>query len=627
VTILLLILTFIVPASSATPSQVQKIGRIDDVRAILFASQMVVIDIDSTLIKSATQFGSDMWYDAGVQNLIDSGFSPERAKADLIGVVKAAEKAMSYRLVEPGLVKKIADLKASGIPVIALTKRDFSERDVTLQTLKKLGIKLSQPEEMAHSNLPFSGGVLFAGDQEKGPVLLSALETLENRPQTISFLDDQKSNVDSVMNSMQASGVETNGIYYRAIDRKKAYRADIADLQLTTFFASGVVPSDSDAEKILIARAVVRRAVQRPLPTAQELFITGKFNVKPPLPFSENHFGEELDLSMRRPVANLAGTVFEAKYGKPGYTLVANFYHRGRLHIARVPNEGVEKVFLQRWYFQPEIMGHYIADHTLLRFQMNPEHPVEIVADMPDASLLAKWSAMSSPELFLALPREKAGEENRVRNVVLSGEVQWVANDAKKEYDLIRGELGAFIMIQRFMSMQDRIEKFMTSGDPVDEIELTDIRANLSDVLTIGLASSEEAALKTLYLTGFIDCRSHVFGLIERAEKWSIGKPSIIPRIDGLVPSTIAGKLRFYGAEPAFPLYSDHGLALEMRGAYERVLAPEAAIWPMRIKIQKNVPRIMKLIRTMNDGLPGQKQVPPSPPAAILSSCAAAIHG
>ena len=120
------------------------------------------------------------------------------------------------------------------------------------------------------------------------------------------------------------------------------------------------------------------------VPTAEELFMEGKFSVKKSIfrPFDENHYGEALDLSERRPMVNVEESVFGAKYSKPGSKLFSNFYHNGRFYLARVPDRGVRNTYFQLSYFPPQIAGKYIAAHSLLRFEMEQNSPIELVAPM-----------------------------------------------------------------------------------------------------------------------------------------------------------------------------------------------------------------------------------------------------
>jgi len=252
------------------------------------------------------------------------------------------------------------------------------------------------------------------------------------------------------------------------------------------------------------------------VPKASDLFLTGNFPKAKFINLIERPHGKPLDLSVRRPVVNLKGTVFERKYGKPGYTLVANLYHKKKFFIARVPENGVKDIYFQMWYFDPKIAGKYIAAHTLLRFEMNSNRPVELVAEVPSEKKLKQLSKMSSSQAEQALPREM---HNKVlRNVAISAEAQWVKDDPKKEYSLIRGTRGAFVQIVRFVSMEERyLQNFENGENPVAQLKLDRSQSDLNKILMWSFRVSEDDGIRRFYDTIKYNCTTKVFEIINRA--------------------------------------------------------------------------------------------------------------
>lgn len=319
---------------------------------------------------------------------------------------------------------------------------------------------------------------------------------------------------------------------------------------------------------ILVSSTV---ALAQTVPTPDQLFMRGTFEGKKARFYHENHYGEELDLSERRPVVNLEGTVFETKYGRPDSTLYANFYHAGKFYVVRVPNDGVNRVFFQLAYFPPKILGRYIAAHSLLRFEM--KKPIELVAEMPDETKLLNLGQMDPARAIESLPAELTGEPFKITNVAISAEAQWSKNDPKKAYNLKRGQLGAFMNIVRFVSMETRLIEFFKVGNPASQIELHHNNEDLDAVLKIGLERSQADGISKIYSTLFYNCTTLAFEVVEQALRYVDNRLGFIRSYaQERVPTMATKKLEYYHGKEVVPLQLDESLAKEMKAAYDRVI-------------------------------------------------------
>ena len=320
-------------------------------------------------------------------------------------------------------------------------------------------------------------------------------------------------------------------------------------------------------------------------PTAGQLFLVGKFNIKKSFFkfFNEDHYGEEMDLSMRRPAVNLHGTVFEQKYGQPGFSLIANFYHKGQFYIARVPDRSVKDVSFHLAYFPPKVLDQYIAAHSLLRFEMEPDRPIELVALMPTEQSLKAMSEATPAQELAMLAEPLAGPDYQIRNAAVSAEAQWTKNDPSKSYDLIRGTKGAFIQIVRFESINTRLSEMYEGGNPTTEIHL-DLPAHVSgdQILAEALRTSEHDGLTKLYDTFWYNCTTLAFDIVERAEGVHDERLGFIRSfLQKRVPIIAPEKLQQYGGIDAIPLQLDESLAKESFESYTDVIArPMRAICP-----------------------------------------------
>lgn len=315
------------------------------------------------------------------------------------------------------------------------------------------------------------------------------------------------------------------------------------------------------------------RAQSTVVPTAEELFMEGDFQVKKSIfrPFDENHYGEPLDLSERRPMVNVQESVFGTKYSKPGSKLFSNFYHNGRFYLARVPDRGVRNTYFQLSYFPPQVAGRYIAAHSLLRFEMEQNSPIELVAPMPTAEELALLAAAPESQRAGLLPAENIIP---IRNAAISAEAQWTKDDPKKAYDLQRGRRGAFTQIVRMVSMTERIEGALQSGNPASQIRLPLCNGEGDQVLAESLRTSQADGISKLYDTLWYNCTTLAFDILERSGTVSDQRLGFMRNfMQRRIPIIAPAILTQYGGINVAPLGKDPSLARETAEAYSRVFA------------------------------------------------------
>jgi hypothetical protein len=308
------------------------------------------------------------------------------------------------------------------------------------------------------------------------------------------------------------------------------------------------------------------------VPTSQELFQRGYFLAKPMFSIfgHENHFGEELDLSEKRPAYKLNDTLFGKKYARPGYDVWGNFFQDKQFHIALVPQKGVKSFYFHIAYFPPRIGKVYIAAHSYLRFEMDPKTPIEIVAPMPTEAELKKLRELPEDEALKALPEATSIP---VRNIAISGEAQWSKDDPKKAYSLVRGERSAFVQIVRFEGIKERFKDFYTEGRPVDQFEYESKADQDPDsVLAYALARSQSDGLDHIYSTLRYNCTTMAFDIVEKATGVKDSRIGIIrSTIEKRVPTVARYKVDVEGGVKVVPFQLDPSMAEESKAAYEDV--------------------------------------------------------
>jgi hypothetical protein len=312
------------------------------------------------------------------------------------------------------------------------------------------------------------------------------------------------------------------------------------------------------------------------IPTAEELYIRGQFLVKPSYFWSENHYGEPMDLSIRRPVVNLAETVFAKKYGKPGTTLIANVFHKGRFYVARVPSAGVANIYFQRAYFPPKILNRFIAAHSLIRIEMNTETPIELVAEMPSEAEVDSWKAFSPEEVVARFSNPLS---QTLHNVVISAEGSWTQVDRTKRYSLVRGLNGAYLQVVRIVSMEERFIEFYKSGNPVAQTLMEPEDQNLTKGLNVGIQMSERDGLKKIYNTLFYNCTTMAFDILQTAFKLRDDRLGYIRSfMQKRIPIIAPLKLAYFGGIEVDPIDMDPSLAAEAKAARERIDCENALV-------------------------------------------------
>lgn len=321
------------------------------------------------------------------------------------------------------------------------------------------------------------------------------------------------------------------------------------------------------------------------IPSDEEVFLKGLFQFKkdPKQPTAEDHFHEPLDLSQRRPVFDLQGTVFFSKYGKAGYKLFANVYHHGHFYLARIPEDGVTHAFMGLTYFADPISGETQFVRPYLRFDFRPGRVVELVAEMPDLAGLERLRTLHPEQIFEEMPTALKGGDFELKSLAVSFDPQWTAQDATKNFDPLRIARGAYIQISRVTSMETQAEDFFITGNPVLVAPLSSVDAG--NLFFTALKQSQELGLGRLYPQLKSRCAMQAFDLLTPAS-----------RQIRLLQSQM--HLRHPAEESALKsMYTDPVLEGDVRTAYETVILKagrDVCPLPFSKGICQNIQRTVK---------------------------------
>lgn len=189
----------------------------------------VVLDLDNTVMESMLEVGGDQWFSSIFKHIIGNGYSKEIA----IDIYHEVQAYIKMKSVEPEIVKVIRALQDIGIPVIALTARNYDIRHSTIRQLNEIGINFNNSGIVKPEGLAFSKGIIFCDGKNKGEALRDFLIKSQIRPKHITMLDDKGSYLEQVERILEGSRIRFDGLRYGFLDHKvTGFNVELARVQL-----------------------------------------------------------------------------------------------------------------------------------------------------------------------------------------------------------------------------------------------------------------------------------------------------------------------------------------------------------------------------------------------------------
>lgn len=199
----------------------------------------LICDIDNTLIESCQQIGTVQWAEHLMKSLKEGGVPLSKVLEIEQKAWLDVQKDIIVRLVADDTAAILEQMLQKGLPVMALTARDFQEKSHTEGQLKGCGIKLKVPGNKSlelyikGQRVLYEKGILYAGHSlKKSEALAAFLEKWQEKPQHIIFVDDKLHHVEDIEKLCHSLGISFTGIRFSAADeRVKGYNPEIARLQ------------------------------------------------------------------------------------------------------------------------------------------------------------------------------------------------------------------------------------------------------------------------------------------------------------------------------------------------------------------------------------------------------------
>lgn len=188
---------------------------------------LVIFDIDNTLAKMPTSLGSDQWFYATHNALVQQGLSHQKAIDLIIPELLHIHRNTWMIPIEENTVSVINDLQKRGISVIALTARSLDLAHRTIEQLHRMGIVFTKtdPHECPikyGEGKPglYIDGIIFSGNYNKGEMLVNWFKQIKYRPTKIIFIDDKLKNLHAVEKALHDRNYPFIGIRYGAMDQE-----------------------------------------------------------------------------------------------------------------------------------------------------------------------------------------------------------------------------------------------------------------------------------------------------------------------------------------------------------------------------------------------------------------------
>jgi len=185
---------------------------------------ILVLDIDNTLIKTTTFLGSDQWY-SWQSNLIMSKHHTTIAKnqQQLNQIINHMYSYLNYELCESETPKILSKFRQNNFEIILLTARGEHGHQHLINSLKELDISKylnNTFSSFEYLEAVFKDGIIYCNGGHKGDILKSFFEKNNYYPGQILFVDDKLKNLSHVKESLPQTQIF---LYTNQLDNVKLF--------------------------------------------------------------------------------------------------------------------------------------------------------------------------------------------------------------------------------------------------------------------------------------------------------------------------------------------------------------------------------------------------------------------
>jgi hypothetical protein len=235
--------------------EITELPQIEKLKNYTNVEDLIIFDIDNTLIEPAQLLGSDQWFYNALQRA-KKKLSKEKALEVVLSQYFSIQHISKMQTVEKNTANIVQDLQNKNKTVIGLTTRNLDMLFCTIKQLKKLQIDLNKTsisKETFFFNIGngvlYKEGIVFCDGTHKGHALFSLLDTIKYNPKRIIFINDKYSHIKQIENSCEQRNIPFLGLRYGYLDEKiNKTNYKIGEIQQRRFKK---ILSDKKALKIL----------------------------------------------------------------------------------------------------------------------------------------------------------------------------------------------------------------------------------------------------------------------------------------------------------------------------------------------------------------------------------------
>lgn len=208
-----------------------------DILPLIHHDSWIFLDLDNTVIESRSEVGGDQWFTCMIQMACETLLDSDTACRYVIDIYHSIQHIVRAQAVEAEAVFLIRALQDIGLPVVALTARDYCLLAPTVRQLNEAGIRFFEsyyyfmgdnfdpecPVSLTQDNKTIlDHGIIFCAGQNKGKCLQAFFEFLGRQPAHLVMVDDKLRHLETVQTLALQLQIPFNGLRYGYLDEKVA---------------------------------------------------------------------------------------------------------------------------------------------------------------------------------------------------------------------------------------------------------------------------------------------------------------------------------------------------------------------------------------------------------------------
>lgn len=248
------IAVFLIVVFSFCYGQIIEVKTIKEVTKKLKNYDLILFDLDNTIMEPTQQLGSDQWFYHHMKQYEMDGLDLQKALDRTLDDWHEIQAITKVKLVEKTIKNLIDNLQNKNVFVMGLTTRGVELSIPTIKQLDSLNIDLlkTAPKKdklYFDKGYFYNRGILFANGMNKGKALKHFFKKIGFSPKSIIFIDDKEKHLIEVQNYCSGLKIKFLGFRYGYLDKKiKCFDKTICDIQHKNIKN---ILSDKEAKKML----------------------------------------------------------------------------------------------------------------------------------------------------------------------------------------------------------------------------------------------------------------------------------------------------------------------------------------------------------------------------------------